>query len=94
MTAHVATANRLTDGRVVYLGRDGVWSVELSAASVGHGPDEAATLHAAAERAAAAQVVVNPYLIEVAEQADGHRPLRLREVIRAGGPSTAAPTRS
>ena len=84
MARKIATANRLCDGRVVYLGDDGAWSPEIGRGRVVDGETAEAELLAAAGSAAAA--VVEPYLIELG---DGARtqPLRLRERIRAAGPS-------
>jgi hypothetical protein len=87
MTAQVATANRLRDGLVVFLAADGAWSTALASARVAHTPDEAGSLLAAAERSAAEQEVVAPYLIDVADDGGRLRPVRFREVIRAQGPS-------
>jgi len=76
------TANRLADGAVVFRRDDGGWSLRgEEAASAADG----AGLLAAAERDAAAALVVGPYLIDLA---DG-RPADYRERIRAYGPSRA-----
>ncbi|MGH7026214.1 DUF2849 domain-containing protein [Brevundimonas sp.] len=77
------TANRLTDGRVIYLGE---------ADAVVEAIDAARPLDAAAAEAALAlaqsrpDVFVNPYLIEVEGRAPSGRD-RLRESIRSIGPS-------
>ncbi len=81
MTAKIATANRLCDGRVVYLGDDGAWTPWLDRGRVVHGQAAEAELLTAA---GAAAEVVEAYLIELGERA---QPLRLRERIRAAGPS-------
>ena len=84
MAPKIATANRLCDGHVVYLGDDGAWSPEIGRSRIVHGEAAEADLLAAA--GAAASEVVELYLIELG---DGERtqPLRLRERIRAAGPS-------
>jgi hypothetical protein len=76
-------ANRLTDGRTVFLEAPGRWVDAIDAAPV---VDEAAAGEwlAAAKRDEAANLVVEPYLIEVGD--DG-QPLVWREQIRAGGPT-------
>lgn len=86
ITQQVVTANRLADGRVVYLTPDGGWSDALADARVAEGKDDANGLLAVAEQAAAAQVVVAPYLIDVVGDNGSFRPVRFRERIRANGP--------
>lgn len=84
---HVVTANDLKTGLVVYLTAAGEWTTDVSQARLALDGAEGETLLAAARQSAAARRVVEPYLIEV-EAADGaHRPRRLRESIRAGGPT-------
>ena len=80
-------ANRLTDGRVVFFRADGGWSVDIAEGLV---IDEAAEQEArlgAAKADEARCVVVDPYLIDVAEGEDGPRPTSIREAIRAFGPT-------
>ena len=87
MPLKALTANRLDNGRVVYLTPQGGWSEWLNEAALA-GDDERAEVILDRGRAeAAAARVVEPYLIEVVE-ADGLvAPLRYREAIRARGPS-------
>jgi hypothetical protein len=82
------TANRLSDGAVVYLAEDGEWAERINGARVADGKEAAAALLADAERDAALCRVVTPYLIDVARNPDGAlRPATYREHIRAFGPS-------
>ena len=80
----VLTANRLTDGAVVWLGDHDAWTVEF---------DSAALLDAVTADGALAVAegdpgqFVGPYLIEVDDQASVEKRERLRETIRAGGPT-------
>ena len=76
----VATANRLSDGVVVFLDDAGQWVPELERAAVvrDERAGEILLVRARAEGAA----VVEPYLIAIAD--DGE-PLSLREKIRASG---------
>jgi hypothetical protein len=83
----ILTANRLSDGAVVYLTAAGTWSNELGGAVIAREEKAAAALLARGQREAEAAVVVGPYLIEVVEEADGLRAASLRERIRAAGPS-------
>jgi hypothetical protein len=79
----VLTANRLADGAVVYLGEDGRWTHKLQAA-LRLGPEDAET--ALAQAQAKPGLFVGPYLIEANEGGAVGRE-RLRETIRAGGPT-------
>ena len=85
----VISANRLRDGRVVWLGADGAWPEDLAQAAVLAGAAVDAGL-AAAALAEAAQHVVGAYLVEVARAPGGPVPLRAREKFRAGGPTILA----
>jgi len=87
MTLQIVTANRLRDGRVVYLTPGEGWSKDVNAARVAEDKDQAARLMTAAERAVAYRAVVAPYLIEVTCEGGTVRPVRFRERIRAAGPS-------
>lgn len=87
MTLQAITANRLADGRVVYLREDGSWSGRIEDSVVVESEDRAKALLEGAKRAVADRLVVDPYLFAVAV-ADGRiRPLGRREEIRAAGPS-------
>jgi hypothetical protein len=84
-STQIVTANRLTDGAVIFLAEDGTWTTVLSDAAVAGEPSVAQALLAAGERDAAAARVVGPYLVAV-DVADGVAvPTALRERIRAGG---------
>ena len=88
MSGQVLTANRLIDGAVVFLAVDETWVTRLDDLRVAADKDGASALEAIGARDVAAQIVVAPYLIDVAE-ANGHVvPTRYRERIRAFGPST------
>jgi len=87
------TANRLSDGVVVFLASDFVWSEKLSEALVLHSDADAEEALQTAETRDSFTRVVSPYSIDVEIHADQQtpRPLRLRERIRATGPTTAIP---
>ena len=92
MTSKIVTANRLTDGRVVFLDTGGGWSEDVTAVAVARDEGQAATLLAQAQADAVANRVVEPYLIDVEERSgdEDSGPLRLRryrERLRASGPS-------
>ena len=81
---HVASANRLADGIVVFLDDAGQWTPRLDRAAVARDERGAEIL---LERARAeAWSVVDPFLVAVLEDEDGMiEPLSLREKIRASG---------
>lgn len=88
----VITANRLDDGRVVYLTAANGWSVMLDAARRLADTAEIEAALAVANAAAARQEVLDPYAVAVVERAEGWVPAALRERIRAFGPTIAAET--
>ncbi len=81
------TANRLDDGRVVFLDEDGGWTHALGAALlVADGPDlDEATAYALRQQEA--RIVVEPYAIDIAAVDGRPTPSRIRERIRAEGPT-------
>jgi hypothetical protein len=83
----VITANRLADGRVVYLRALADWVEDIAAATAFDGAESEVRLTAAAKAAEAANVVINPYAIELAADDRGVRAAALRERIRAQGPT-------
>jgi hypothetical protein len=83
----VLTANRLHDGTVVFLTPDGRWVEGIAAAAVARTPDEARALQAQGARDSAANLVVEPYLAEIAEAGGRRVPSRMRERVRVDGPS-------
>jgi hypothetical protein len=83
----VITANRLADGSVVFLTADGGWTEDFHAAAVVADAQARANALEVAERAAAANHVVEPYAIELELRAGHLAPKALRETIRASGPT-------
>ncbi|MDA5194962.1 DUF2849 domain-containing protein [Govanella unica] len=82
----VITANRLHDGVIVYAraqGTDLDWVTQIANATA-FGEAEITDALERAERAAAANIVVSLYPVEVAGR---NRPLSARETVRAKGPS-------
>ena len=66
---------------------DGTWSIDIADATVVHDQDGADRLTALGAKAAAEQIVVGPYLVEVRADAAGIAPVSVRERIRAFGPT-------
>jgi hypothetical protein len=87
MPAQSVTANRLTDGAVVWLTAAGDWSISVRDAAAY--PDESAA-KAGLEKASAdeaRQLVVAFYAVDVVIEAAGPWPVKIRERIRASGPT-------
>jgi hypothetical protein len=82
----VVTANRLRDGRVVWLAQNGEWVETVREAAVFPGEQVESGL-AVAEEAERRHVVVAPYPVEVDTTPRGPVPLRMRERLRVAGPS-------
>lgn len=88
-TRKVITANRLADGLVVFLDAKGGWPLDLGQARILADDEELAGAEAYAKRQHDERIVVEPYAIDV-ELVDGRPvPTRLRERIRALGPTVA-----
>ena len=79
----VVTANRLSDGRVIYVAADGAAVDDLSQAAVLEVAEAEAALTLAAARP---DVFVNPYLVETDHGVFTGRD-RLKETIRSAGPT-------
>lgn len=83
MATQMVTANRLTDGLVVYLAKNGDWATAFSEAVVLADDTEAETAMATANEAAKQQKIVGPYLIDVLLEGSTPKPTSTRERIRA-----------
>ncbi|MBB3974910.1 hypothetical protein GGQ64_000086 [Rhizobium azooxidifex] len=87
MTDKVLTANRLSDGISVWLDAAGTWNTSLQEAFVARHKEAVEALEATGKQAFADNKVVDVNVVDV-EEVDGVlRPLRMRERIRAGGPT-------
>lgn len=81
----IYTANRLDDGRVVFLAADG-WVDQMAEALVCR-DDAIAEGLALAQASEHRQEVVGSYAVDIADQPGEIVPLKQRERIRAVGPS-------
>ncbi len=81
---HAITANRLSDGVVIYWADTGEWVVDLQQACTD--TDETALL-ARAKTGNFSLVAVDPYAVEVVQEAGILRPTALKEIIRTKGPT-------
>jgi len=82
----VLTANLLSDGMVVFLAQGGAWSASLENAHVAHSDDDVAQLETTGAEGSQANLVVDPYLIEVEETGGVLSPTAFRGRMRARGP--------
>ena len=80
------TANRLSDGEVVYFAARG-WVENFADAEVVDGAEAADALLTRAMPSDFELHVLDPYLFEVLPQGGGYAPASVREVIRAKGPT-------
>jgi hypothetical protein len=91
LPVQIITANSLGDGRVVFQTVTG-WSRKIGEAQRLESDEAAAAALARANADAAVNRVVEPYLIEVRDEAGRLVAVRLRERIRADGPTTGHST--
>ncbi len=80
----VLTANRLSDGAVVYWAAERGWTDRLNQARI---VDNAVEAEAEGKRAQDARLIVGAYLMEVRAAGVQIDPVKMREIIRAAGPS-------
>ncbi|MGB3503188.1 MAG: DUF2849 domain-containing protein [Mesorhizobium sp.] len=83
----ILTANRLTDGEAVWLSSDHIWVERLEGAHIARDPAGEETLDLLGKQSAARNEVLDVNLIDVEVTSAGIRPIRLRERIRAAGPT-------
>lgn len=84
---NVITGNSLADGLVIFQTAAG-WALALADAELLETPEALAAAMQRANADAAANRVVEPYAIEVVHRGGRLVPQRLRERIRADGPTT------
>jgi hypothetical protein len=87
MSGQIVTANRLSDGAVVYLTPRGGWSEDIADGRVADGEYEIKDLMAWAQGAADRNEVVGPYPMGIGPERGRGRALGMRESIRAAGPT-------
>lgn len=87
MTDKVLTANRLSDGIAVWLDANGQWVENLQDSLVARHGEAVASLEAIGKRDFADNKVVDVAVVDVEEQNGKLWPTRLRERIRAQGPT-------
>lgn len=87
MTLKVLTANRLIDGEAVWFGSDQIWHETIDYAEVAHDAAAEERLEALGKQSVARNEVIDMDLVDVDLLEGEIRPLRLRERIRAAGPT-------
>ena len=85
---NVVTANRLTDGIVVYLAPDGSWTEDIALARFADTEEETGALEAQANQAVKDRIVVAVYPMPVEIKDGAVDPLSVRERIRAAHRTT------
>ncbi|MFU0505965.1 DUF2849 domain-containing protein [Pseudaminobacter sp. NGMCC 1.201702] len=83
----VLTANRLTDGEAVWYSATHEWVERLDGAEIARDRAAVERLETIGNAALSANLVVDVNLIDVELAGDRIRPIRLREQIRAAGPT-------
>lgn len=84
---HILTANRLSDGIVVFLGADNVWTTDIHNSALAQEEMARAALGQRGVEFETFNTVTGAYLVE-AERKDGRvAPIHIRERIRATGPT-------
>ncbi len=81
------TANRLSDGEVVWLGANGKWVEAVEASLALTSVEDRDVAEAVAQKADADNYVVEPYAIDVSVDGGVVTPTKFRERIRATGPT-------
>ena len=76
---------------MVFRTADGTWSRDIDRAAIAADAVAAEALLGAATADAAANIVVEPYLVEIVRRGPSLVPTRLRELIRAAGPTVPTP---
>lgn len=81
------TANTLTTGLVVFLTRTGFWTPDINEACIAEEELAWTALERKGDEDRLANIIVEPYLIDIENTDEGPRPVHIRERIRTLGPS-------
>jgi hypothetical protein len=85
------TANRLSDGAVVYFTAGKGWSVSFTDGAVWNDQEGAEAALTESKESVKARIVVEPYLFDIALTDAGPKPTSARERIRADHKPTFEP---
>jgi hypothetical protein len=83
----IISANRLTDGLVVYLISEGVWTADISQAKGFVSDNEVDSALQIAKADEKRNLMLDPFAVEVEAIDNGYEPLSRRNSIRAKGPT-------
>ena len=83
----ILTAYGLLTGRVLWLTEDGAWSPRIGDARVSDSESDMAEMAAAGKTAHTAHEVFDIYPVDIAAEPGPPRPVKMRERIRALGPT-------
>jgi len=86
--SEIITANRLSDGVVVFQNDEGGWDDDFNRAAILEAKDAAAAALTRARVDEGRNIVVDAYAVEVEARNGHYAPKALREAIRAAGPTT------
>jgi len=87
MSAQILTANILRTGLVVFLAQDHSWSEKVDEAAVANTEEDAKALEAKGVEDKIANLIVDPYLVDVIVEDGKIKATHIRERIRTLGPS-------
>jgi hypothetical protein len=79
-------ANRLDDGRVVFMTENGNWTADVARAAVADTPEGVEALEAQASTSEKSNLVVDPQAVP-AETGDAAFPAHMKQAMQAKGPS-------
>jgi sulfite reductase (NADPH) hemoprotein beta-component len=83
----VISANRLGDGAVVFTAQNGAWIEAIDQAALYASEAEAQARLAVVREDVKRNLIVDPFLVDVAADGDRLRAVSLRDEIRARGPT-------
>ncbi|MGI9482505.1 MAG: DUF2849 domain-containing protein [Hyphomicrobiales bacterium] len=83
----ILTANRLSDGLVVFLGVDNVWTRDINRAVLAREPNAEAALEKRGQAYEENHQVTGAYLVAATREDGVVTPVHIRERIRAQGPT-------
>lgn len=83
----IISANRLTDGLIVFLGPEGKWISDFASAALFESKDAAAAGLAQAQAALEANLVIEVTVIDTIVESGERRAAHLRDAIRIKGPT-------
>ena len=85
----IVSANRLSDGIVVYVGRGGAWVDRIGAAAWLETAEDVEAALVAARADEASNLIVDAFVVEALADGEALRATTLRDRIRADGPTIA-----